>query len=160
MTQPAQIFRLIYASKMTSHTRARLDAELPQILAASLRNNSWRGITGLLVAYRGWFIQALEGEPMAVRAGHRAILSDPRHHDAVILAQGPAALRAFGRWSMATRLLNHQDAAVIGELDRRGPFEPGAYSEAVIMRLLHTVGAAHAATFDAQQTPVQMRKAG
>ena len=157
MTQPTPLHRLIYASQVSAQTRPKLESELPLILGASIRNNAWRGITGLLIAHKGWFLQALEGDSAAVTAIYRAILADPRHHDPVILARGPAELRSFGRWSMGARLLTGVDGAIIGALERRGSFDPSTYPEHTVMRLLHAVAQAHARSFDAQQPLARAR---
>ncbi len=161
MTEPKKLHRLIYASRMTSACRSRLDAELPAILASAIRGNAWRGITGVLIAHRGWFVQALEGDTGAVKATYRAISNDHRHTGSTILTEGPATQRAFGRWSMCARALGGVDAAIIGELDRRGAFDPSTYPEHTVMRLLLAVAEVHAGVFDSQQAPAAPRaKAG
>jgi len=71
------------------------------ILDASRRNNPRLGLTGLLAAARGTFLQVLEGPPDAVAAMLQTISGDPRHHDMIALIERSVETRAFGEWSMA-----------------------------------------------------------
>lgn len=70
------------------------------ILAASRRNNSADGITGLLVAGKKRFLQALEGPEDKVRAAYARIAADPRHYACVLLGEHASDTRRFGAWAM------------------------------------------------------------
>lgn len=76
------------------------DAMCKDILAASRVNNPVNGITGLLVAGRKRFLQALEGPTDEVRATYARIAADPRHFACVVLAEHHVEERQFGNWAM------------------------------------------------------------
>ncbi|MBV9881912.1 MAG: BLUF domain-containing protein [Sphingomonadaceae bacterium] len=92
------MFQLVYIST----ARQPIVPEMvEQILAASRRNNARNGISGLLVAGRRRFLQALEGPEQAVLDAYAEIKRDPRHHALVLLTGRSVETRAFGDWSMA-----------------------------------------------------------
>lgn len=70
------------------------------ILAISRRNNRASGITGLLIAGKRRFLQALEGPDHAVLAAYDRIAGDPRHYACVILSRRQVEQRSFGDWAM------------------------------------------------------------
>ena len=70
------------------------------ILAASRRNNRAAGISGLLVAGRTRFLQALEGPTDAVRHTYARIIADQRHFACVLLGERYADVAQFGAWAM------------------------------------------------------------
>jgi hypothetical protein len=148
------LIRVVYASRATSQCVADLPRELGQILAAAIFNNRPKKITGLLIAHRGWFLQALEGPADDVYELFRHICTDPRHRDAIILAEGPIVTREFGLWSMCARQLSPTDALILGALDQRPSFEPSDFPERVVMNLLKSVAAVHRQALTGQQTSV------
>ena len=92
------MFQLVYISS----TREDIDpATLEAILEVSRRNNGRNGVTGLLVAGRRRFLQALEGPEQAVLDTYARIRADPRHYAFVLLTGRAIDRRAFGDWSMA-----------------------------------------------------------
>jgi hypothetical protein len=93
----ALMFNLVY----TSVAQPQLGAEqLAAVLKQSRVNNEKLGITGVLLARRGHFIQALEGEEAAVRRLAATIQKDLRHGDFRVLYEGPTAQRQFPDWAM------------------------------------------------------------
>ena len=70
------------------------------ILAVSRANNHADGITGLLVAGRKRFLQALEGPADKVRETYARITADPRHFASVVLGERTTDTRQFGDWAM------------------------------------------------------------
>ena len=70
------------------------------ILAKSRANNERADISGLLVAGRRRFLQALEGPTDAVRATYARIVADPRHYACVLLGERYSDVRQFGDWAM------------------------------------------------------------
>ncbi len=91
------MLQLLYIST----ARGPIDAGLcDDILAVSRRNNARAGITGLLIAGKQRFLQALEGPEPAVRAGYDRIARDPRHFGCVILSRRTVDERLFGDWAM------------------------------------------------------------
>lgn len=143
--------RVIYASRATPECLANLDENIERILASSIRNNRPRSITGLLIAHRGWFLQALEGPTDEVHELFKHICTDRRHRNAILLAEGAAQVREFGPWSMCARQLSPTDALILGELDRRPTFEPADFPEHAVMRLLRTVADVHKLMLTQQQ---------
>ena len=77
------------------------DSDVDAILATSRRNNRVANITGLLVYDGVRFLQALEGERLAVEAAFLRIKADPRHRAAVMLSLRETIDREFGSWEMA-----------------------------------------------------------
>ena len=152
MSQP--LVRVIYASRATPQCIAEMSGNLQSILTAAIANNRPKNITGLLIAHRGWFLQALEGEMDEVHALFKHICTDPRHRDAIILGEGEVMHREFGLWSMCARQLSPTDALILGELDRRSTFDPSDFPERVVLRLLHAVATVHAQSLTEQQQPV------
>ena len=92
------MFQLVYISTARQPITPEM---LEQILAASRRNNAVKKVTGLLVAGRRRFLQALEGPEQAVLDTYAEIKRDPRHHALVLLIGRSVERRAFGDWSMA-----------------------------------------------------------
>jgi hypothetical protein len=151
MSETLSIYRLVYASRMSPACLASPDDQLRDILRVAVANNRRLGVTGLLIAHRGWFLQALEGAEPTVRGLFDAIGGDARHREAVVIGEGARGGRAFGHWTMCARTLSASDAAVLGALDRKPSFDPTLFPERAVMKLLETVGQAHAGTFNDQQ---------
>lgn len=89
--------RLLYIS--TSRTDPD-EAMLRTILAVSRRNNAAVGVTGALVVGGRRFLQALEGNDLAVDQVYQRIRADPRHFAAVVLSEQTITDRYFPDWSM------------------------------------------------------------
>lgn len=148
-TQP--LIRIVYASRATPECMANLSENIEQILASAIGNNRPKGITGLLIAHRGWFLQALEGPTDEVHQLFKHICADRRHRDATVLGECAIQIREFGLWSMCARQLSPTDALILGELDRRPTFEPANFPERAVMRLLRTVAGVHKLSLTQQQ---------
>lgn len=76
------------------------DSLCRDILRSSRANNRRADVTGLLVAGRRRFLQALEGPTDAVRATFARIIADPRHYACVVLSERYLDSRQFGEWAM------------------------------------------------------------
>jgi Sensors of blue-light using FAD len=94
------IFRLIYRSKSLL-PKAGYEPELGAIFRIARANNKTKGVTGALLRYDDWFVQALEGEEAAVRGLFDKIEKDPRHEAVEVLETGMVSERVFARWAMA-----------------------------------------------------------
>ena len=92
------MLQLVYISTARTPISAALCED---ILAVSRRNNRVWDISGLLVAGRKRFLQALEGPEAEVRATYDRIAADPRHFACVILSDRHVDQRQFGDWAMA-----------------------------------------------------------
>ena len=95
------MLQLVYISTAREPISAGLCED---ILAVSRRNNRVWDISGLLVAGRKRFLQALEGPEAEVRATYDRIAADPRHFACVILSERHVDQRQFGDWAMAYKL--------------------------------------------------------
>jgi hypothetical protein len=75
--------------------------ELANILASARRRNLADGITGMLLYYRGEFVQILEGKKQSVdKVYQNHIGPDARHSAISIVCQNPIASRSFSQWTM------------------------------------------------------------
>jgi hypothetical protein len=131
--------RLLYASRSPELRGDAFDQLTQQIVAVSARNNASVGVTGMLVAFEGWFLQALEGGRAEVSATFGRIAKDPRHDGLEIIAAGPVDARLFGRWSMSASTITPAAAPVLAMLGSRGGLDPRALDSAGALRLLLTV---------------------
>lgn len=96
----SEIYRLVYYSRNLLPESEMNAGVIEAILAASRTNNSRVGVTGALMFNAGCFAQVLEGPRDAVEATFERIQQDERHGDVLLLAFGPADIRAFESWSM------------------------------------------------------------
>jgi hypothetical protein len=94
---PAVILRIKYAS-LFAHAMSA--AEIDAIAAAAGRSNVRVGVTGVMLAFGGVFMQVLEGPPDVVSDLFVRIERDPRHRDVVILRRELAPTPLFGARSM------------------------------------------------------------
>lgn len=93
-------FRLIYRSHMRIPPESR-KALLGSIFSQARSKNAKLGVTGALLVWEDWFVQALEGDEAVVRDLYETIRADVRHERVTILEADPVPGRVFGRWSMA-----------------------------------------------------------
>lgn len=77
------------------------DAQLVDMLRQARLRNDALGVTGLLVAKGGRFMQVLEGPEWSVDDRYTAIQRDPRHRDVQSLAREEIDERRFEAWAMA-----------------------------------------------------------
>lgn len=95
---PFMLKRIKYISRISPTTsRADVDA----IAAAAAEKNAQLGITGVLVAGGGFFLQILEGPAEEVDGVFRAICGDDRHQEVLLLgSQDGVPGRLFPDWAM------------------------------------------------------------
>lgn len=93
----ASLRRLIYISSASGKFG---QADLDAILATSRKNNSARGLTGMLLFHDGCFFQVLEGEAAIVERTFATISNDTRHGGVIVLESRTIAERGFPQWSM------------------------------------------------------------
>mgnify|MGYP006286524359 CR=1 FL=1 len=92
--------RLMYIS---TTTRKLTHAEVEEIAAKSVINNSRDRVTGVLLFAHEFFFQILEGDPDDVDRVLTRIRNDARHRDILILkVETDVGERIFGEWSMKT----------------------------------------------------------
>jgi len=145
------LHRILYACRMTSDCEDDVDGVLADILAVSVPVNQAFGVTSMLLAHRGWFIGALEGEQPAVQAALERLGADGRHLGICTLSHGTPAERMFAGWSLCAWALSDDDAAVLSGFDEEDDFDATVVPERIVLRLLAVVAKAHRRRFDAQQ---------
>lgn len=87
------------------------DAALGTLLQESRLRNEALGVSGLLVAKNGRFMQLLEGPAWSVDDRFAAISRDARHGEVKSLIREDIEHRRFDGWSMAYRSLDDADVA-------------------------------------------------
>jgi hypothetical protein len=137
MSKP--LLRLIYCSRQRIIVPERLDYEIGEIVKTSVRNNREAGVTGLLLAHQGWFLQVLEGAPVRVQTLYGRIVDDNRHVSSQVISATLVSKRLFGEWDMCARRLRPEDDAILGVLDARGVFDPTRFAARTALRLLLAV---------------------
>lgn len=111
---PQTLERLVYESVATGSTGSVLN--LATILGESQRNNERRGLTGVLAAHAGRYVQAIEGPAEALDTLLRRLVDDPRHRDIHVLDRRPIKDRVFLGWSMASPLISPETTATLDRL--------------------------------------------
>ncbi len=76
------------------------ESELKEILKSAKSNNLDRGITGILVARNGAFLQFLEGDINRVTEVFNRIKKDIRHKNIEVLINESADRMIFPNWAM------------------------------------------------------------
>jgi hypothetical protein len=89
--------RIIYKSEAT--LPIDLDVVL-SIAEESEERNRRLGITGLLLATDGHFLQVLEGEQRPLDKVYLRITKDKRHTTIKVISRGPVERREFDGWGM------------------------------------------------------------
>ncbi|OIH94646.1 hypothetical protein BIU90_04280 [Curtobacterium sp. MCBA15_001] len=84
---------------------------MTELLHGSRLRNEALGVSGLLVAKGGRFMQLLEGPAWSVDDRYAAIARDPRHTALTSLIREDIDVRRFDGWSMAYRALDETDLA-------------------------------------------------
>lgn len=139
------LHRLVYCSRQKV-LPADLEHEVGAIVRASIRNNRDLGLTGLLLAHNGWFLQSLEGGAAAVMTTYRRILDDPRHESSRVISAGPIEKRDFGDWNMCARGMGAADDAILATLSQGGQIECETLTAISALRLLKAVRGIQART--------------
>lgn len=88
---------LVYVSFATHDMT---DDELRDLLTVARQRNEAKNITGMLLYRDGFFIQALEGDEMAVMTVYNKIQRDKRHKNVLTVCKEWISERSFGAWSM------------------------------------------------------------
>ena len=109
----AGLVRVIYSSSITEVGRRQGSELLPAILAKAVENNSYIGVSGILLAFQDGFLQALEGSAPAVDAVLGKVRDDRRHRAVRVLDRMPITEREFGQWAMCGRDVSATDNAIL-----------------------------------------------
>jgi hypothetical protein len=134
------LFRLVYASRAVLPQLPRFEGLVEDVLKVSVPNNTRTGLTGLLLAHQGWFVQALEGPRRNVSATFGVIGRDLRHVRLEMLSAGEVGERLFGQWSMCARAITPAARPALRALEIDGEFDPMRLSADKALKLLLTLG--------------------
>jgi len=96
---PNAVRQLVYRSVAIG---AQPDRDLIDILAQSRMNNGLEGVSGILLASGGAYLQVLEGGTEGVAHVFDRIRQDGRHRDVEVLRDESVERRSFGGWGMAS----------------------------------------------------------
>lgn len=132
--EPSDLHRLIYYST-TAFGPHEAEEELTGILNTSAPANSERGISGALAYADGRFLQALEGDRLAVLDVYDRIARDPRHRDLTILENRPIPVRRFPNWVMCARAASRAEIAR-ADPDQADGLQPERLSPAAALGVL------------------------
>lgn len=103
--------QLAYVS--TSRHLVASAMEMSDILAQSRPANARDGITGVLTAVKGRFVQIVEGDSAALDRLMVRLLRDERHSHLIVLERRAVSRRAFGDWDMMSPKLVPGDLALL-----------------------------------------------
>ncbi|OII15357.1 hypothetical protein BIU96_09020 [Curtobacterium sp. MCBA15_008] len=87
------------------------DAALAELLREARLRNEALGVSGILLAKDGRFMQLLEGPAFSVDDRFQVIAKDRRHGEVKSLIREDIERRRFDGWSMAYRSLDDADVA-------------------------------------------------
>lgn len=98
--------QLVYVSRYSQELSGNeMEALLKQVRA----KNERLGVTGMLLAGDGRFLQVLEGPEEVVRALYETIRKDPRHTKCYVVAERTIETREFSDWSMGFATMRAND---------------------------------------------------
>jgi hypothetical protein len=105
---------LIYVSASVGDTAN----EVKEILDSSVKYNQMNDITGMLLYYKGAFMQVLEGSESEVTETYARICDDKRHHQIALLHIAEVKSRQFERWSMGFMKVDTSEIARFPHLEQ------------------------------------------
>lgn len=133
------IRQVVYVS---SGCREYTGAELDEIAAIGSRNTATDGITGILLYYRGNFMQLIEGPPANVEATFKRISNDSRHTGILKLHDTLVDDRWFPDHSMGFRAVADSETTsfpdLFEKLDSGWSVRPQAKIDDKLVVLFHT----------------------
>lgn len=91
------LLRLTYISRTKDSLSSQ---QLDDILRTARLKNQERGITGVLVFNRDFFLQCIEGSRASINGLLNALVKDDRHYDLQIVQAVEVDERHWGEWSM------------------------------------------------------------
>lgn len=127
------LVRLTYVSRSTS----KIDgAGFKQILEHAQRQNSRRGITGMLCFNSDLFLQTIEGSRPVINALYSRLVADPRHSDVQLVELVEIPRRNWGQWSMGYAVASSTNREVFLRYSAAEVFEPYSMTAEAIQSLL------------------------
>ena len=132
------LVRLLYASRAAP---ALTGPVVDSILSQSQRNNTERGITGVLCYSDDIFLQVLEGGRDDVCETFNAIVRDDRHRNVRILNFEEIEERKFGGWTMGHVNIAKVNPALLLKYASKPVLNPFSCSGRASMSLLEELSA-------------------
>jgi hypothetical protein len=133
------LMRLIYFSEIKLRLVGRAQ-QIAELQAVSVYRNRQVQVTGALVYDDLWFVQALEGEPLAVKSTFDRIARDKRHANAKIIRAANTPSRLFGEWSMGFAARNARTEPLFGLHWCNRGMNPSNMTEKDILTLMVELG--------------------
>ncbi len=131
----APIVQLLYRSR--SRNGAASGLEMSDILAEARPANARDGVTGVLTAVDGWFVQIIEGSDAALDGLLAKLLRDPRHSDLMIIERRATAVRRFGDWDMVSPRLAPGELSLLALLLDDQSADIDAYARILVLAVDH-----------------------
>ena len=132
------LVRLLYASRAATPL---IGPVVDSILSQSQRNNTERGITGVLCFSDDIFLQVLEGGRDDVCETFNAIVRDDRHRNVRILNFEEIQERKFGGWTMGHVNIAKVNPALLLKYASKPVLNPFSCSGKASMSLLEELTA-------------------
>ncbi len=130
------VLRLTYMSKATSlAAHPNRTTAMAQLGCQSRRCNQLYGLTGALLAGQDWFIQTLEGDPVAVYATFARVNLDLRHQDVRVFEIASTDARMFPDWTMHVGAMEKVSSALLWQCGRAYRRVP-PHSASLLLRAL------------------------
>jgi len=108
------LYYTIYTSTPTTQPSREV---IEQITEESIRWNSQKGVTGILLCLEDRYFQFLEGEEPVVNELFNMIKGDRRHTNITVRIRGFENERVFKEWSMASWMLNNDELTQLTALE-------------------------------------------
>ncbi len=124
--------RLLYYSSASEHLQQN---DIRSILSKSIKYNTHKNITGVLVYDKHYFMQLLDGDRDEVNELYNRVIQDPRHSNIRLIHYGALAGQRFTEWSMGIAYLPSFPKARI-EANYGGFFPPKFTVEDAVQYLL------------------------
>lgn len=125
------VTQILYRS--VSRDGAGSALQMSDILNEARSGNARDGVTGVLTAVDGRFVQIIEGAEAALDRLMTKLLRDPRHTHLTILERRTTARRSFGDWDMVSPRLASRELSLLALLLDDAGAGLDAYAE-ILMR--------------------------
>lgn len=133
------MLRLTYVSRAADSLDSK---QLTEILKQARINNTEKGITGILVFNKNYFLQCVEGSRIAINELLNALVADNRHHDLQIIEAREVNERIWGEWSMDYVSPNPSNRSLFLKYSSSQDFNPYLMSARSTEWLLHALSEA------------------
>ena len=128
------LVEMIYASKPSGVMNQKI---IEDILRVARSRNGTRGLTGLLVLDRNFFLQLIEGDRQHVNQLLCKLVADPRHTSFHMIGFKRIEQRSFPLWGMGFVAANALNKSVLLRHGASSSFNPYAMPEAGVRELLN-----------------------